>query len=85
MTYSVMGALPVGVLITSDEKMQTLLQGFNLLKSCYKQDAFGGRGERGPAVIMTDNCSELFEALSRVWPEAILILCTFHVLQQVWR
>ena len=34
---------------------------------------------------MTDNCPEERDALSTVWPEAKLILCTFHILQQVWR
>ena len=34
---------------------------------------------------MTDNCSELREALKEVWPSSLLQLCIFHVLQQVWR
>ena len=34
---------------------------------------------------MTDNCAELHEALLRVWPSVLLLLCTFHILQQVWR
>ena len=34
---------------------------------------------------MTDNCDELRDALGRTWPNATLILCTFHLLQQVWR
>ena len=43
------------------------------------------KGLSGPAVFMTDNCSELRDALHIVWPEAILLLCLFHILQQVWR
>ena len=34
---------------------------------------------------MTDNCSELREALSKRWPASILLLCVFHLMQQVWR
>ena len=34
---------------------------------------------------MTDNCQELHEALRVIWPRATLILCIFHLLQQVWR
>ena len=34
---------------------------------------------------MTDNCCELHEALKEVWPNSVLLLCIFHVLQQVWR
>ena len=43
------------------------------------------RGNKGPLVIMTDNCSELPEALSKSWPCAVLLLCVFHLTQQVWR
>ena len=34
---------------------------------------------------MTDNCSELHDALRAVWEEAILLLCIFDLMQQVWR
>ena len=34
---------------------------------------------------MTDNCDELRNALKETWPKATLLLCVFHVLQQVWR
>ena len=34
---------------------------------------------------MTDNCNELRNCLRRAWPKAVLYLCTFHILQQVWR
>ena len=34
---------------------------------------------------MTDNCDELHHALSYNWPDATLLLYTFHILQQVWR
>ena len=34
---------------------------------------------------MTDNCEELYQSLSYNWPYATLLLCTFHILQQVWR
>ena len=40
---------------------------------------------RAPDVIMTDNCSELREALYEVFPESTLLLCIFHILQQLWR
>ena len=34
---------------------------------------------------MTDNCDELRESLLAIWPNCILLLCIFHILQQVWR
>ena len=33
-------------------------------------------------VIMTDNCDELREALVPIWPNCIVLLCIFHILQQ---
>ena len=33
---------------------------------------------------MTDNCSELRDALGVSWPQCKLILCVFHLSQQVW-
>ena len=58
-TQSVAGALPCGILITSDEKESTLKQGFLMLKSSLPWNAFHGRGpDVGPEVILTDNCKE---------------------------
>ena len=45
---------------------------------------FYDRKDRGHMVIMTDNCSELRDALRIVWPESRL-LCHFHLMQQIWR
>ncbi len=81
-THSVVGALPLGIIITSDETTDTLAKAFNMYKSCLPEYAFFGKGEEGPSVFMTDNCSELRDALKAVWPSAVLLLC---LLQQVWR
>ena len=58
-THSVAGALPLGIIIVSDERTTNLVEGFTLLKNCMGDDAFFGRKCLGPRVIMTDNCSEL--------------------------
>ena len=34
---------------------------------------------------MTDNCDELRSAIREIWPSARLLLCIFHILQQVRR
>ena len=39
-THSVAGALTSGVLITSDEQMETLTVAFSLLKSIFRDDSF---------------------------------------------
>ncbi|XP_078686972.1 uncharacterized protein LOC144919399 [Branchiostoma floridae x Branchiostoma belcheri] len=85
-THHVAGALPLGIVITSDEKEGTLCQGFQTLKSILPSHAFYGHGpDAGPDVILTDNCDEERNALTQTWPGANLLLCTFHVLQQVWK
>ena len=38
-THSVAGALPLGILITSDERTTTLVSGFALLRDCLPADA----------------------------------------------
>ena len=84
-TQSVIRALPLGLLITSDEKTETLIQGFTLLKHCFDENSFYSMGSDGPEMGMTDNCTELRDALEKVFPNMKLLLCTFHILQQVWR
>ena len=85
-THSIAGALPCCILIASDEKQSTLKSGFEMLKNCLPEDAFYGRGSCDwPAVMITDNCDEERGALQFVWPLPKFLLCTFHVLQQVWR
>ena len=85
-TQSVAGALPLGIILTSDEKESTLVEGFEMLKSLLPNNAFFGRSVTlGSHVIMTDNCDELRNALRETWSKATLLLCVFHVPQQVWR
>ena len=35
--------------------------------------------------MMTDNCDEIRDAVRQIWPGTTIVLCTFHILQQVWR
>lgn len=84
-THTPIGALPLGIIITSDETTETLVSAFELFRSSLPEYAFYGKGVKGPLVIMTDNCSELHDALRAVWESAVLLLCIFHIMQQVWR
>ena len=54
-----------------------------MLNSILPEGAFFNAA--GPAILMTDNCDELRRSLHRSWPNATLLLCIFHILQQVWR
>ena len=70
-----------GIIITSYEQEETLRKAFYLLKTVLPFF----NCSTGPSVIMTDNCEELHRALADNWPDSTLLLCTFHILQQVWR
>lgn len=69
-TSCAVGALPLGLFITSDELEITLEKALNLLKSILPQHAFFGRGPLlGPKVILTDDSSAERNALELCWPE----------------
>ena len=74
----------IAITITSDEQEETLKKVFALLKSILPDDSFYN-SLSGPSVIMTDNCGELYQSLYYNWPDVALLLCIFHILQQVWR
>ena len=78
---SIVGALPLGEIITTREDSPTILFGLELLKSILPQNAFYGRGELGPEVFMTDDSDAERNALALAYPSAHLLLCIFHVLQ----
>ena len=74
------------MILTSDEKEETLRKAFMMLNSLLSDKSFFGRGASvGPQVIMTDNCTELRQVLRETWNESVLLLCVFHILQQIWR
>ena len=82
MCPSVVGGLPVAVLVTTREDKETISFGLELLKSVLPPFAFYGRGpRRGPVLFMTDDAYSLRSALSCSWALAYLLLCIFHVLQ----
>ena len=74
----------LGVILSSDEREETLSKGLDMLKSILPEKAFFGRGaSAGPKVIMTDDSATERAALQQAWPSTIL-LCTFHFLQRRW-
>lgn len=60
---SVMGALPVGLILTSSESERIVTEGLEMLKSILPEDAFYGRGSKGPELIMTDDSTSEKNAL----------------------
>ncbi|XP_066923705.1 uncharacterized protein [Clytia hemisphaerica] len=83
-THSVAGALPLGIIITSDEREETIVKALTLYKGILPEEAFYN-SPTGPDIFMTDNCGELRNSLHKIWPDSTLLLCIFHILQQVWR
>eukprot|EP00057_Strongylocentrotus_purpuratus_P026365 XP_011680839.1 PREDICTED: uncharacterized protein LOC753067 [Strongylocentrotus purpuratus] len=85
LTHSSSGGLPLGVIITSNEQERTIVEGLQLLQTICPAGAFGGNGNDGPAVFITDDCTAERKALHAVFPQSVLLLCSFHLLQAVWR
>lgn len=85
MVNSGAGGLPAGVILTSSESEINLRQCFAMFQTFLMEESFGGRGNTGPLVLMTDDCSALRTSLAGTFPEATMLLCTFHVLQAAWR
>ncbi|XP_056142815.1 uncharacterized protein LOC130118399 [Lampris incognitus] len=85
LTHSCAGGLPLGIIITQSEEEQVILEGLELLKSLLDEESFSGRGESGPMIFLTDDSRAERAALSRAFPQAKLFLCSFHLLQAVWR
>ena len=75
------GGLPLGTVITSREHEGTVKAGFDLYKSLLSARALFGRGEKGPKIAMTDDSQAEQNALSATWPEMVLLLYIFHLLQ----
>lgn len=85
LTHSCVGGLPIGVLITTSESEATLKAALNLYQSILPPNCFAGRGRQGPQIFMTDDCVAEQKALRHTFPQSVLLLCVFHVLQATWR
>ena len=85
LTHSCVGGLPLGVLITSSESKATITAALKLYTSILPEQCFGGRGQQGPKLFMTDDCTAQHNAIRNVVPDATCLLCVFHVLQATWR
>ena len=83
LTHCSGGGVPVGCLLTTSESTSTLVDALRLYLSILPNGAFGSRGY--PTAVMTDDCDALRSSLQMVFPQSTLLLCTFHVLQAVWR
>jgi len=80
---SKIGGIPMGVVLHTGQSQDNYTSAFELLKKLIGPNGFNGRGE--PNVIMTDDSIAERKALQACFPKSTLLLCTFHILQAVWR
>ena len=85
LTHCAAGGVPIGCILTTSETEETLSFAFELYKTMLPTSAFPASVSHGPDVIMTDDCDEERAALRKAFPDALLLLCIFHVLQAGWR
>ncbi|KAI4810224.1 hypothetical protein KUCAC02_019065 [Chaenocephalus aceratus] len=85
LTHSCAGGLPLGILLCQSEDEQTIAQGLEQLRQVVGEKGFAGRGHEWPQLVITDDCRAERGALGKAFPKATLLLCSFHLLQAVWR
>lgn len=77
-TQSSVGGIPVGCVITTSEKTEVFdVAVKNLIEIMPTKIS--------PSVIITDDDLKERKVLQLYWPNATLLLCTFHVLKSVWK
>ena len=72
-------------MLLGSKNEKTVTEGLRVMKKMLSHEAFFKRGERGPVLFMTDDDDALRNALKTVWPEALCILCVWHILQSTYR
>lgn len=83
MTDTNIDGLPLGMFVTSGESEQIITKGLLLLKYILPENKFGGKA--GPEIFMSDDCEAQQNNLHQVYLNSKIWLCSFHVLQSVWR
>lgn len=84
LAQSSVGALPLGVLITTSETQDTLLAAMQLLLTVFPPERFYYHPE-GPQVFMTTDCAAIRQVLRDVFPKATLLYSVHHLLQAMFR
>ena len=75
------GGLPVSVIITTIEDEDAVTEGLKMMQEMTPEpeSLWYGRGQCGPLAFMTDNSAIERATLLKVFPEARLLLCHFHI------
>lgn len=79
------GAVPLGVIVTSDEQEETITREMEHLMTILPEKAFFGEGSQlGPSNVLIDDSATECNAITSVWQSATPLLRTFHFLQRRW-
>lgn len=80
--HSAERGLPLGVIITSAETKSTISAGLQLLNTLIPSRNFF-RCHGGPwTIALSEDWTPLRQALQEVYPEALFLLCAFHLMQE---
>jgi len=79
---SKVGGIHLGIVFHINQTEENYLSAFKVLKELIGSSGFGGQSK--PKVFMTDDSVAERKALKLCYP-ITLLLCTFHILQAVWR
>ena len=85
MTHCVARGVPTGCFLTTSEMQSTIEAALRIYKELLSPDSFIGRGVRRPCIIMTDDCDAERNSIRTAFSDTLVLLCTFHVLQAMWR
>lgn len=66
-----MGGLPLGVVLISGEKEESITKAFELLMEILSSNSFFKSGKKGPSIVMRDDDNTEKQALKAIWPNAI--------------
>jgi SWIM zinc finger len=80
---SKVGAVPLGVCFHEHQNELEYENSFRLLKKALGPAGFQGKGH--PMSFRIDDSKAEFNALKSTWPQSVILLCIFHLLQSVWR
>jgi len=82
-TSSSVGGLPLGVVAASTDTRLT--RAVQLYSGLLDSRCFYGRGQRGPTLLLVDDCPAVRTALTDVFTESSCLLCTYRLLVSYWR
>ena len=76
------GSLSIGMFVSFSEKSLDISTGLKLLQEIWLKNS--GR-KYSPTAIMSDHSNAQINALKENFPNSLILLCQFHILQALWK